>query len=228
MPGISQIIFCSLQLSPDEIQGKRIIDVGSCDFNGSVRPLIEARKPGEYTGVDLFPGKGVDIVCSADDLVSTFGESRFDIVLSLEMLEHTPHWRRSLSNMKRVCTPGGLVIATTRSLGYPYHGHPNDYWRYEVEDFRKLFADFEILAIESDTLNPGVFIKARKPLNYQEASLADVRLYSMITGTRELEYNDSQRHSWHFKKRTTKHWLRRIGEELFFGSGRAITKLFKL
>ncbi|MEQ8994940.1 MAG: hypothetical protein RID53_00355 [Coleofasciculus sp. B1-GNL1-01] len=52
MPGISTILFVDKNLDKSEIRGKRIIDVGSYDFNGSIRPLIESWKPAEYIGVD--------------------------------------------------------------------------------------------------------------------------------------------------------------------------------
>jgi len=48
----------------------------------------------------------------------------------------------------------------------------------------KIFSDFEILALEKDPLASGVFLKARKPANYNPNNLQDIALYSMILGRR--------------------------------------------
>jgi len=48
----------------------------------------------------------------------------------------------------------------------------------------KIFSDFEILVLEKDPLEPGVFLKARKPLNYKPNNLKNIKLYSMILGKR--------------------------------------------
>jgi SAM-dependent methyltransferase len=142
MPGVSAIVFAAKNLDKSEIKGKRVIDVGSYDFNGSIRPLIESWEPAEYIGVDILDGASVDVVCNADDLVDKFGKESFDVVLSLEMLEHSRNWKRSISNIKNICKPNGIILITTRSYGYPCHGFPNDFWRYELEDMKHIFSDF--------------------------------------------------------------------------------------
>lgn len=76
------------------------------------------------------------------------------------------------------------IYITTRSKGFPYHGYPWDFWRYEIEDIRKIFRDFEIITLEKDHLAPGVFLKARKPENYVPTDLSGIALYSMILGRR--------------------------------------------
>jgi hypothetical protein len=45
---------------PDFFAGTRVLDIGSLDINGSVRPLFRG---GTYTGIDVAAGPGVDIVC---------------------------------------------------------------------------------------------------------------------------------------------------------------------
>ena len=67
---------------------------------------------------------------------------------------------RSVSNLKAVLAPGGLLIITTRSLGYPYHAAPSDWWRFELDDMRAVFADMRIELLKSDPLMPGVFLAA--------------------------------------------------------------------
>jgi len=177
----------------EEFNEKRILEVGSKYVNGSVRPLIEKfAHPKEYIGVDVEPGKYVDIVLLAEKLVEHFGEEAFDIVVSTELLEHVKNWRLVITNMKRVLKCGGYIYLTTRSYGFPYHSYPYDYWRYEVEDMHKIFSDFKILVLEKDPLAPGVFLKARKPANYKPNNLQDIALYSMILGKRTISIPEIQ------------------------------------
>ncbi|AKA74664.1 class I SAM-dependent methyltransferase [Saccharolobus solfataricus] len=175
----------------EELQGKRVIEVGSRYVNGSVRPLIERFcKPKEYIGVDIEKGKFVDIVLSAEKLIERFGENSFDVVISTEMLEHVKDWRIVVNNMKLILKPMGYIYITTRSLGFPYHSYPYDFWRYEVEDMENIFSDFEIIKIMRDPIEPGVFLKARKPLNFKLKDLSNVMLYSMLTRKREKDIPD--------------------------------------
>jgi len=169
----------------EEFNEKRILEVGSKYVNGSVRPLIEKFTcPKEYIGVDIESGKYVDIMLPAERLVEFFGEEAFDVVISTELLEHVKDWRLVINNMKRTLKKGGYIYVTTRSYGFPQHGYPYDYWRYETEDMRKIFSDFEIVVLEKDPLAPGVFLKARKPANYTPNNLQNIALYSMIIGKR--------------------------------------------
>ncbi|MEM3793696.1 MAG: hypothetical protein QXS76_02180 [Candidatus Bathyarchaeia archaeon] len=47
----------------EEFKDKRISEVGSRYVNGSVRPLVERfMRPREYIGIDIEPGKYVDVV----------------------------------------------------------------------------------------------------------------------------------------------------------------------
>lgn len=184
MCNVACVVFGAKSLNREEIAGRRVLEVGARAVNGSLREVIESHGPAEYVGVDLEPGPGVDVIASAEQLVATFGESRFDVLVSTEVIEHVRDWRAVLSNCKRVLAPGGLILITTRSPGYPYHAFPHDFWRYDQADMRVLFADFELLALQDDPTRPGVFLKARKPLEWVEADMSGHALYSVVTGSR--------------------------------------------
>lgn len=172
----------------EEFQGKRVLEVGSKYVNGSVRPLIEKFcKPKEYIGVDIEEGKFVDIVLPAEKLVEKFGENSFDALISTEMLEHVRDWRSVVNNMKLVVRPMGYIYISTRSLGFPYHACPYDFWRYEIVDFARIFNDFEIIKLVKDPFEPGVFLKARKPIYFKMTDLSYIALYSIITRKRTRE-----------------------------------------
>src|SRR4051812_33449727 len=184
--------FVRASLAPAEVESRSVLEVGSLDVNGTVRPIVVALRPGRYVGVDLAPGPGVDEICDATELVRRFGSDVFDIVISTEMLEHVRDWRAVLSQLKRVLKPGGTLLLTTRSCGFPYHGFPEDFWRYETSDMSVLLRDFDIDKIETDSESPGVMFKGRKPLSFSETDLSSHALYSVVLGTRAVNISDAE------------------------------------
>lgn len=186
----SCIKFCQRVIKPSEVSGKKILEVGSANLNGGLRSYLENLSPIEYIGVDIQQAPGVDIVLRAEDLVKHFGENKFDFVVSTEVLEHIADWITVINNLKKIVSPNGVILLTTRSIGFPYHGFPDDYWRFEVKDMQHIFADFDILALESDKSEPGVFIKVAKPSynNQPLSTLNHYKLWSIITGKREFVY----------------------------------------
>jgi SAM-dependent methyltransferase len=178
------IDFAARTLALEDVRGRRVIEVGSMNVNGSVRATLEALGPARYVGVDLARGPGVDEVCPAEDLVSRFGAASFDVVVSTEMLEHVREWWVVVANLKQLVAPGGVLLITTRSKGFPYHEYPYDYWRYELDDMRALFADFTIEALETDTFMPGVFMRARRDDHAAAPPLEGYRLWSIVAGRR--------------------------------------------
>jgi SAM-dependent methyltransferase len=94
-----------------------VLEVGSLDLNGSVRKFFSGC---EYIGVDVAPGKGVDLVCEGQ--MVGFQTGHFDTVISCEAMEHNPYWVETTANMFRLCRPGGLVIISCATHGRPEHG----------------------------------------------------------------------------------------------------------
>lgn len=154
--------FFSKYVTLDMVTGKKVLEVGSLDVNGSVRGFVSGLKPKDYIGIDFIDGQGVDEVLDAEKLVERFGKNSFGCVISTEMLEHAEHWRKCVNEMKDV-TSDWLII-TTRGPGFPLHSYPDDWWRYTVEDFQAIFADFDTVQLMNDTdpNSPGVFYIGRK------------------------------------------------------------------
>jgi SAM-dependent methyltransferase len=177
-----------------DIRGKRILEVGAQDINGSVRSEILERGPREYLGTDMVSGPGVDVVCRAERLVAEFGSETFDVVISTEVLEHVDDWRAAIRNFKGVLRPEGILIITTRSRGFQFHGFPADYWRFEPADMERIFADCTIEALERDQPeSPGVFVKVRKPVMFSEVDLNQIDLFSIIRSRRINRTNVADR-----------------------------------
>lgn len=94
-----------------------ILEIGSLDINGSVRPIFQTTKR-SYIGIDMQEGPGVDIVADA----STFSIGlKFDIVVCAEVFEHTPVWREIIQNAFNHLKDGGLFTATMAGVGRSPH-----------------------------------------------------------------------------------------------------------
>lgn len=211
--------FAISSLSKKEVELRRVLEVGSFDVNGSIRPFVEIFSPGEYIGVDIAAGRGVDIVCDVKDLTDRFGAASFDIVISTELVEHVRDWRTAMHQIKAVCKPGGIILITTRSAGFPYHGHPFDFWRYEPEDMEHIFDDCIVEKLERDP-DRGVFIKARKPENFIENDLSDHKLYSIVVNRRVRDLSDRELKSlpsrWMRLKLKIRNFLYWVAEVIYF------------
>ena len=113
----SQLEFVRLLAAnmPEYFRGKRVLEVGSLDINGSIRQFF---KDCDYTGLDVAAGPGVDVVCEGQK----YDAPGFDVVISCEAMEHNPYWAETLQNMIRLCKPGGLLVMTCATIGRPEHG----------------------------------------------------------------------------------------------------------
>lgn len=185
MCSVPVIEFFVDNVKPEEFKGKRVLEVGSRYVNGSVRPFIESfLRPKEYIGVDIERGKFVDLVLPAERLLDYFGLGSFDVVISTATIEHIRDWRNAINNMKRVLKSNGYIYITTVGRGFPYHGYPYDFWRYELDDMRKIFSDFDIITLKRN-IKHHTLIKAKKSVR-KPVDLSNITLYSMIIGRRML------------------------------------------
>ena len=167
----SVMTFGKAAIKDSDVRGKRIIEVGSMNVNGSLRGHVESFTPSTYVGVDFIAGLGVDVVCDANDLVKRFGNNSFDVVISTEMLEHAENWRAAVYAIKHVLVPSGLLLLTARGPGFPLHGHPHDWNRFTPNDMARIFADFTIVTLQADPECPGFLLLARKPVEWNRESV---------------------------------------------------------
>lgn len=140
-----------------------VLEVGSYNENGSVRPLF----PGAtYVGVDVREGPGVDRVVGETEL--PFVNHWFDTVVSTEVLEHALHPWQTVAEIRRVLHPGGKAILTARGYDgrgcYQIHDY-RDCWRFTVPGMAAMleWAGFEQIEVVEDPAEPGVFATAVKP-----------------------------------------------------------------
>jgi ubiquinone/menaquinone biosynthesis C-methylase UbiE len=113
-------------------EGKKVLDVGSLNINGSLRYIFPQ---GQYTGIDMVDGNGVDIVCNAHEM--PFSDESFDAVISTSCFEHDEMFWLTFLEMCRVAKPEGFIYMNAPNNG-KYHGHPGDCWRFYEDSGKAL------------------------------------------------------------------------------------------
>jgi SAM-dependent methyltransferase len=125
----------------------RVLDAGC----GSGRLLDELRDYGHVSGLDLNPDS-VEVARSRghEDVVQgpveqlPWPDESFDLVISLDMVEHTPDDRVTLRELRRVTKPGGYFLMTVPALRALWSSHDvfnNHHRRYDRRMMRSLAAD---------------------------------------------------------------------------------------
>lgn len=119
MSHYSQIEFVKkiTQFFPEFFSGRKVLEVGSWDVNGSVRKFFANC---DYLGIDVAEGPGVDLVCEGQHLEKP--SNYFDVVISCECFEHNPFWLETFINMIRMLKPHGLCIVSCATTGRGEHG----------------------------------------------------------------------------------------------------------
>ena len=142
------------------IEVGKILELGSLDVNGTPREVYGTS--GEYFGIDIEFGKGVDLVMNANDIITKLGFQEFDLVICMNLIEHDQYFWKTLEGIKHVLKPGGYFIYGTPTFAFPIHRYPKDYYRFGEDAVREVIMDgFEILNLEE------VFTKELdgKPIN---------------------------------------------------------------
>lgn len=135
---------------PHFFEFKSVLEMGSLNVNGTLRTLFSRC---DYIGVDVVAGKGVDKVGIFHEI--DFKGVMFDVVCSVNSLEHDMHFDKTLPRMYDLLMPGGLMFI---SAAYKWEEHGTtkhtpwasgtvrmggkwkDYYRnLEPDDFRKHF-----------------------------------------------------------------------------------------
>lgn len=118
------------------------LEVGSKDYGSTQDLRALFLNKGEYIGVDMEQGAGVDVVL---DLTEDFEKidiklcgQRFSSIFCLSVLEHCEQPFKMAENLTMLLKKGGRIC-----IGVPFswkiHAYPSDYWRFTPEGIKKLF-----------------------------------------------------------------------------------------
>lgn len=131
----------------NKTENLHIIDLGSQDVNGSYKSLFSNKK-WTYTGVDMSPGKNVDIVLNDVYNWQELRSNSFDVFISGQTFEHIEFFWLVMLEIRRILKEGGLCCIIAPSTG-PEHKYPVDCWRFYADGFRALakYAQLEILSV---------------------------------------------------------------------------------
>src|SRR5579875_1582497 len=104
----------------------RILDAGC----GSGRTLQELVDYGTVVGLELDPdaaavarGRGCGEVVEGRLESLPWGDGTFDLITCLDVIEHTPDDRLTLSELRRVTRPGGYLLATVPAYQALWSAH---------------------------------------------------------------------------------------------------------
>jgi len=196
--------------------GLSVLEIGSANVNGSIRPFFTGS---HYTGVDLAPGPGVDLVASGDDV--TLADDSLDLTISCECFEHNPRWLETFVNMHRMTKAGGVCVVTCASRGRLEHGTTRtrpfdspsslsigwDYYRnLNRDDFERrlpLEQMFESHAFFRNDVSKDLYFIGRKPGGTERRLRLDLpALMSELSAVNTLVRSDS--------RRPERGWMRRL------------------
>lgn len=126
-----------------------IYDLGSMDICGSYRDIFDGVR-WRYVGLDVAPGKNVDLVLTDPYDWREIPSEKADVMISGQAFEHIEFFWLTFREMCRVLKKGGLCCIIAPSSG-PEHRYPIDCWRFYPDVFRALARYGGLTTIESCT-----------------------------------------------------------------------------
>lgn len=99
----------------------KVIELGSYNVNGSIRPMIASAGVESYIGVDWREGPDVNKVFLVHELRDEFPRESFGAIVSASMLEHDPHWKQSLECMHWLLENSGVLLISWGAIRNPSH-----------------------------------------------------------------------------------------------------------
>lgn len=102
---------------PKYFINQKVLGIGTFNVCGSEDEFFTDC---DYSGLDLGPGPGVDIICPAQDYDAP--DETYDTIISCECFEHNPFYKETIINAVRLLKKGGLFLFTCATTGRPVHG----------------------------------------------------------------------------------------------------------
>lgn len=120
----------------DTIDGVRyplVVEIGGRNINGGVRDLVGHDR---WTSIDLEDGPDVEVVGDCRTWTPPY---QGDLVLCLEVLEHSPDPRAIVKAACSFVAPGGRLLVTCAGPGRePHSGHDGMPWLQDGEHYANI------------------------------------------------------------------------------------------
>jgi|GEM_PF-2401070 len=162
------IEFFEKYVKPNINKGDSIVNLGSArgevlgHLQKSVREdfykFIEDKHI-KYIKVDMeeYPDEA-NVVANAEDLSGVIDDESQNLVMAVELLEHTQKPWKVINEMSRVCKTGGYIFISGPSFSYAKHEYPIDLWRIGPKTMKSFFDgsvyQVERLELEGDSKYP--------------------------------------------------------------------------
>jgi SAM-dependent methyltransferase len=144
-------------LDPQSTKPLIILDLGSQDIRGSYRPIFD-RPPWRYVGVDIVPGKNVDLVIRDPYNWREVKSNSTDVLISGQTFEHTEFFWETAEEIERILKPNGLCCIIAPWTG-PVHRYPLDCWRINCDGMLAIarYAGLEVLEAWTQTADSPTY-----------------------------------------------------------------------
>lgn len=112
----------------------------------------------DYTKIDIeYIPEEKNIIANAENLKGVIENESQDLVIAIELLEHTESFWKVLNEMIRICKKEGYLFITVPSFNFPKHEYPIDLWRIGPQTLKSFFPKpyFKIVEFETEG-NPAV------------------------------------------------------------------------
>ena len=134
-----------------------ILEVGSKDY-GSTSSFREFYSGREYIGIDMEPGKNVDLVIDLTEGVGGLQKNYFALGICCSVLEHVRKPWVFAEHLASVLRADGALYMSVPWV-WRYHAYPDDYFRFSWRGIMELFPAFRWTNIWYSTTVPNEFFE---------------------------------------------------------------------
>ena len=144
-----------------------IVEIGSKDY-GSTSSFREHYPGNEYVGIDMAPGKDVDLVVDLTQGIGKLPPDYFALGICCSVLEHVRRPWVFAEHLTTVLRTGAALYISVPWV-WRYHPYPDDYFRFSWRGIMELFPQFVWSNICYSSTVPNEFIDILQNVNVDNA-----------------------------------------------------------